>query len=364
MIANDLQRFFSNMEDPRAERNQKHPFLSLICIGLLGVLAGIDSFSGLADYVESYEEQLKDFIELPAGAPSHDTLQRFFSNINYEQFNMCFMEFTNYLAVKTKEFIAIDGKTIRNSSSNQLHIVSAWCDANSMVLGQIKVAEKSNEIKAIPKLLGLLDLTHKIITIDAMGCQRAIATQIIANEGDYIFGLKANQKTLETDVIKAFQDLDNLHISMWEEHDVGHGRKEERYTYVTDNIEELQAKHKWPGLQTIALVRSKRTIKGVTTEEKRYYISSLPANAEKICQAARKHWGIENKLHWRLDVVFNEDKACIRNEHAAENMNIMRKWALNILNAQKGKSSLKSMQRKASMSWEYMVQILNKAFHA
>ena len=274
------------------------------------------------------------------------------------------MEFTAQLAEKVKELIAIDGKTIRNSSKNPLHIVSAWCEANEMVLAQVKVANKSNEIIAIPKLLELLDLTGKIITIDAMGCQRDIAEQIVEDGGDYVLGLKGNQKTLREDAEDYFQNLVEFTGEIWQEYNKGHGRQEERITYVTEAIKALQKHHNWPGLNSLALVISTRTIKGKTTKEKRYYISSLPANAEKICRAARKHWGVENKLHWRLDVDFNEDKACIRNENAAENMNIMRKWALNILSPQKGKNSIRSLQRKAAMSWGHMTKLLEQIFHA
>jgi predicted transposase YbfD/YdcC len=356
MLKEQLASIFSGVDDPRSLRNQKHPFLSLIGISLLGALAGFDSFSGLADFAEAHHDSLKSIFDLPYGSPSHDTFQRFFDGIDPQQFTDHFILFTENLAQAISEIISVDGKTIRNSTENPLHIVSAWCEANQLVLGQVKIPEKSNEITAIPLLLKLLDLSGKIITIDAIGCQREISQQIIDQGGDYVLGLKGNQKTLFEDVVDYFKTT--LSGATWSELDKGHGRFEERICHVIDDIHWLQEQHQWPGLRSVARVISKRTIKDKESIEERYYISSLPADAEKICKTARAHWGIENRLHWRLDVVFNEDKCCIRNDNAAENMGIMRKWALNILNAAKGKSSIKSLQRKASMSFNFMLSLL------
>ena len=364
MLKEQLEDIFKGLDDPRSPRNQKYPFLSLIGIGLLGGLAGIDSFSGLADYAEANENTLRVLLDLPKGTPSHDTLQRMFSTMDVDQFHTCFRTFTEHLSQRVSEFIAIDGKTIRNSGKKPLHLVSAWCEANQFVLAQIRTAEKSNEITAIPLLLKLLDLRNRVVTIDAMGCQRAISEQIVEQGGDYVIGLKGNQKTLQEDVSAYFNDLSRFKGMEWQEVDKGHGRIEERHCFALDDIDWLQEQHHWPGLTSIAMVLSKRIIKGKESDEKRYYISSLPADAERICRAARAHWGVENSLHWRLDVVYNEDKACIRDENAAENMAIIRKWALNILNSQKGKSSIKSLQRKASMSFNHMLQLLQNSLIA
>jgi len=364
MLGDDLATVFAGIKEKRSLRNQKHPFLSLLGIGLLGALSGIDSFSGLGDFAQAHELNLEELFYLPHGAPSHDTFQRLFDAIAPDEFLEKFHLFTRALATAVEGIIAIDGKTIRNSGNGEkaLHIVSAWCEANELVLGQIKVKEKSNEIRAIPLLLELLDVAGRIITIDAMGCQRKISEKIVAAQGDYVLGLKENQPTLYRDVEAYFEKIDQY--CCWEELDKGHGRIEKRTCYVTDKIDWLVEEHRWPGLQTIAKVISKRILQGKETTEVRYYISSLPANAEQIGKAARAHWGIENKLHWRLDVVFNEDKACIRNDNAAENMDIMRKWALNILNQHKGKGSVKSLQRKIMMSFNFMKDLLVKTFHA
>lgn len=226
---------------------------------------------------------------------------------------------------------------------------------------------KSNEITAIPELLKLLDLKSKIVTIDAMGAQRAICRQIIDQEGEYLISLKGNQGTLHQDVIEYFKDeelRDKCHSFV--EYDKGHGRIEERRAFVTANIAWLQQLHDWPGLKSLGMVIATVQKQGKTSTETRYYISSLEPDAEKFNKAARSHWSIENKLHWRLDVLFNEDKCCIRNDNAAENMNILRKWALNIIQKAKDKpdQSLKSVMRKNSMSFKYLIKSLQKIFHA
>lgn len=363
MLKKGIEQVFATVKDRRSIRNQKHPFTSLLGISLLGSLAGIDSFSGLGDYAEMHYESLSEVFELPYGAPSHDTFQRLFDALEPSEFHDCFFKFTQQLSHILEGVIAVDGKTIRNSSANPLHVVNAWCEANQLVLAQLCVEEKSNEITAIPLLLKLLDLDNRIITIDAMGCQRDIAAQVVEQGGDYVLGLKANQKSLLEDVQAYFMSCPDNHPS-WEEYDKGHGRLEHRHCYATDDIDWLCREHEWPGLKSIAKVESTRTVKGRTEKDIRYYISSLPGNPEQICRAARAHWSVENKLHWRLDVLFNEDGACIRNDNAIENMSIMRKWALNILNQKKGISSIKSLQRKASMSFAFMKNLLSDYFHA
>lgn len=366
----NLSSYFSNVEDPRGVRNRKHMFITLVGTTLLAYLSGIDSYSGIADFTEAHYDELKKYFVFEHGTASHDTYQRLWDAINPEQFLEAFMLFTESLLVLKggEGIISIDGKTIRNSGKDKaLHIVSAWCEANQLVLAQERVDNKSNEIKAIPKLLKLLDIKSRIITIDAMGAQRAICDQIIGQEGDYVISLKGNQGTLHRDIKEYFQDRDcEEECSSFTEADKGHGRLEERIAWVTDKIDWLQKEHKWPGLKSIGVVRSKVCKGKKTTSEERYYISSLPADAERLNKAARAHWGIENKLHWRLDVVFNEDKSCIRNDNAAENSDILRKWALNITHKAKDKpdQSLKSVMRKNSMSFKHLLKSVNKIFHA
>lgn len=360
--------YFKNIQDPRSERNQKHPLIMLIGTTLLASLAGIDSFSGFADFTEAHIEGLEKHFEFPNGAPSHDTYQRFWDAVDPEEFYSSFEELTKALATAMGTYINVDGKTIRNSGEDKaLHIVSAWCQANQLVLAQEKVDSKSNEITAIPKLLKLLDLKNRIVTIDAMGAQREICKQIVEQEGDYVISLKGNQGKLHEDVITYFKDEKVFKKSLVsEENDKGHGRIEQRMAYSLEDIEWLQKERQWPGLKSIGMVATTVNKGDKILKEQRFYISSLPADARQLNQAARLHWGVENQLHWRLDVTFNEDGACIRNDNAAENIDILRKWALNVLQKAKQKpdQSIKSLMRKNAMSFKHLLSIVNKIFHA
>lgn len=363
-----LVQYFQEEDDPRSTRNQKHPFITIIGTTLLAGLAGIDSFSGIADFTEAHLENLKEYFDFPHGSPSHDTYRTIWDAVNPSSFCESFQLFTKTLSTMKSELINIDGKTICNSGAGKaLHIVSAWCEANQLVLAQEKVDSKSNEITAIPNLLKLLDLKGKIITIDAMGAQRSICQQIIDQGGDYQISLKGNQGTLFDDIKRLLTDpAVQADLLCSEENDKGHGRIEQRRAYVTDQIDWLQEQHQWPGLTSIGMVVSKVQKGDKKSEEERFYITSLPANARKMNEVARAHWGIENKLHWRLDVVFNEDKACIRNDNAAENMDIVRKWALNILHRAKTKpdQSIKSVMRKNAMSFKHLFASVNSILHA
>ena len=331
-----LQEFFREVSAPRSARNHQHPLLMLIGTTLLAGLCGLDSFSGIADFVESHEETLKEYFEFPHGVPSHDTYQRLWDGIAPSEFHAAFFSFTQALAVKKAGVLAVDGKTIRNSGTDKpFPIVSAWCVANRLALGQRKVDKKSNEITAIPELLALLDLNNRIVTIDAMGAQRAICEQIIRKGGDDLIALKGNQGNLVLRIpALLLQDKETKKSGhIYEQHDKGHGRLEQRTVIATDDTTWLQKEHYWPGLASIGMIRSVVTRNGKTTEETRYYISSRPAHARIFAETAMPppHGGIKNTLHWSLDGVFNEDKAAIRNDNAAENMDIIRKWALNNL---------------------------------
>ena len=360
-----FKKYFNEVDDPRSLRNQRHPFVTLIGTSFMSVLSGIDSFSGMQDFVEIHFDELSKYFEFPAGVPSHDTYQRFWDGILPSQFEKTFYEFTKTLEKVTGKVINLDGKTIRNSGHEKsLHIVSAWCQANQLVLAQEKVDTKSNEITAIPKILDLLDLKDRIITIDAMGAQREICSKITRQEGDYVIALKGNQGNLYEDVKLYLQDPTN-HQMINENNDKGHGRIEQRIAVVTHDIHWL-AEHTWPGLKSIGRIESRVLKKGKETTQLRYYISSLALDAEELNDVARKHWSIENQLHWRLDVVLNADKSCIRNDNAAENIDTMRKWALNVLGKVKTKpdQSIKSIMRKNSMSIKHLISSVKKIFHA
>jgi predicted transposase YbfD/YdcC len=357
---------FSNIDDPRSCRNQVHNFITLIGTSFCAVLSGIDSFSGIEDFVEIHYEELKEYFDLSGGVPSHDTYQRLWESISPTQFRESFLDFVDSLQKVCSEIVSIDGKTIRNSGHEKpLNIVSAWCYNNQMVFAQEKTHAKSNEITAISELLRKLDLKGKIITIDAAGAQRNICEQITSGGGNYVIALKGNQKSLYEDV-KAFLQEERNHKFSNESNDKGHGRIEQRTAFVSHDVESLQKIHNWPGLCSIGRVVSKVIKKGKETEESRYYISSLPLDAQKLNDIARKHWGIENKLHWRLDVIFNEDKSCILNDNAAENMNFIRKWALTILVKAKKKpsQSVISVIRRNSMSVSHFLNSVKKILHA
>lgn len=364
----NILNYFEGITDPRSNRNQKHPLKTLIGTTLLASLCGIDSFSGFSDFTDCHYEELRKHFDFPHGVPSHDTYQRFWDGINPLEFYQSFAEFTETLATITGQYINIDGKTIRNSAKDKaLHVVSAWCHSNQMTLCQEKVDGKSNEITALPKLLKLLDLKGKIVTLDAMGTQRAVCAQIIEQGGDYVISLKGNQGTLHQDVMDYLNDpklVQNCILS--EEYDKGHGRIEQRKAYSCEEINWLQQHHQWPGLKSIGMVVSQVEKKGQITQDQRFYISSLAANARQLNEAARLHWGVENQLHWRLDVVFNEDKGCIRNDNASENIDILRKWALNGLQKarQKPDQSIKSIMRKNSMSYTHLSSCVKRIFHA
>lgn len=359
MDMQEALKYFEKVEDPRSIRNQRHPFMTLTGTTLLGSLAGIDSSSGFADFTEAHFEKLQEYFDFPFGSPSHDTYQRFWDGINPSQFYESFQLFTKSLAKLTSTFINLDGKTICHSGSEKaLHMVSAWCHANQLTLAQEKVDSKSNEITALPKLIKLLNLEGCIVTIDAMGAQREICAQILQQGGDYVISLKGNQGTLHEDVVTYFSDENFLNQSLSsEENDKGHGRLERPVAYSSSDIEWLQKAYHWPGLKSIGLVSSVVEKKGKKYEKQRFYISSLAANAKCLNQAARAHWAIENQPHWRLDVVFNEDGACIRNDNAAENIDILRKWALN------GLQQCKQM-RKNSMSFKHLLDNVKKVFDA
>lgn len=361
-----IKNLFNGIEDPRVERTKYHPLNTILYIVLCGSFAGINTWTGFADFAEAHQETLKKFIDLDEGIPSHDTISRVISSLNVEQFALCFEKFVKELSQLVKGTIAIDGKTIRGSADNgknikPKHIISAWSDATKLVLAQVKVNEKSNEITAIPELLKMLDVQGQIVTIDAMGCQRDICQKIVEKSGDYVICLKGNQGSLHKDVKAFFEDQESEITHEWEEFDKGHGRIEHRICRATDDIEWLQREYEWPGMVSIAAVYSTRETKNGIGKDVRYYISSLQADAERIAKTARSHWGIENKLHWVLDVVFNEDKTKIRNENAPEVLSLMRKWGLNLINMHKdAKMSVARMTKKISMNPKYLVDLLIK----
>jgi predicted transposase YbfD/YdcC len=352
-----LESLFSDLSDKRSKTHQVYSFESLLFMSMCAIMAGEDSFTGIADYAETNRNYFDKYFDLPLYTPTHDTFNRLFDTLDPSEFDKWFVSYTRNIAAycesrdlknESIKHQAIDGKTIRNSGKDKpFHVVSAWCSRNRLVLCQAKVDEKTNEIKAIPILLEMMDLESTVTTIDAMGCQRDICQLIQYKKGDYIIALKENQPKLYVDVKDYFNQIQEFSHAKFEHNDKGHGRVEKRICTVTDDIEWLKEDHKWAGLQTIVRVENEVETKGKVTSFTRYFISSLCSNAAQHLDIIRKHWGVENNLHWCLDCTFNEDEACVRRENAALNLNTARKIALNVLSSLKSeKSSLRSMQRK------------------
>lgn len=337
-----IQSHFSVLPDPRINRRRRHKLLDILVIALCAALCGIDDWAGVELFGQLKEDWFRTFLELPGGIPSHDTFGRVFSRLDPKAFEACFRSWIAALAeAATEGVVAIDGKSLRGSfdtasGKSPLHMVSAFSASSGLCLGQVATDEKSNEITAIPVLLKTLDLKGCIVTIDAMGCQKEIARQIVADaKADFVLALKGNQGSTHQDVRDYFEApnapwKDTPH-SVFEETDKGHGRIEIRKVIVTDDLGWLTQRKEWSGLTSIALVESTRIIGEKETTERRYYLSSLPADAARIGRAVRQHWGIENRLHWCLDVTYNEDASRIRKDHGPQNMTVLRRLAVNLL---------------------------------
>jgi predicted transposase YbfD/YdcC len=357
--------YFSGLSDPRIERTKAHLLDDIIFIAIVSVICGAETWNDMEEFGKSRQAWLRTFLKLPNGIPSHDTFNRVFSLLKPDQLETAFLNWTRSVATLTEgEVISIDGKTLRGSRDNNkksiVHMVSAWSGSNNLVLGQLKVDAKSNEITAIPKLLKLLVLKGCIVTIDAMGCQKEIASEIIDNGADYILALKGNQGNLLEQTEDSFRFLDSNCIS--QEIDIGHGRVERRICTVIDDLSMIEKKEDWKKLNCLIKIEAERYSKstGKSEKETRYYISSLPAFAPKLNGAIRLHWGIENSLHWILDVSFNEDNSRKRAGYAAQNFSVMNRIALNLLKNEKNtKRGVKGKRLKAAWNNDYLESILN-----
>ena len=369
MQENTIESFFERIEDHR-HHNRLHKLIDVIMIAICGVVAGADTYEQIENFGKKRKRWLSKFLELPHGIPSHDTFGRIFEKINPTEFQNSFKLWIESVTERTRgQVVAIDGKTLRRShdranDKKAIHMISAWASSNQVVLGQLKTEEKSNEITAIPHLLKLLDISECIITIDAMGTQKKIAKTIIDKKGDYILALKENHKTLYSDTVLFFKKMGDIKKEgyAFDEHttvDGGHGRIETRRYMMTSDIDWLQNKTKWPGLKSLGMVESTREIKGESSHEKRYYISSLECNAEKFGHAVRSHWGIENSVHWVLDIAFREDESRIRKGSAPENISAIRHIALNLLKTNKTfKGSIKTKRLNAAMDKKYLGEVV------
>ncbi len=371
-LTEQIQSYFSEIKDPRAQRTRAHLLVDILIIGILSVIAGGKGWEDMETYGLSKHDWLKQFLALPNGIPCPDTFRRVFERIDPKAFERCFQCWVQSI-VETlgAQVIPIDGKTLKGSYNRQhnqsaLHLVSAWASEYRLVLGQVKVAEKSNEITAIPALLELLDLAGCIITIDAMGTQTAIAAQIHHVRADYVLALKANHPTLYQQVETWFkqaqsQDFLGIELSYDEQVEKGHHRIEKRQIWCVpvSQIPLLHKQEDWAGLQCVVMVMRVRHLWNKTTHEVQFYLTSLESDAHKLGQAIRLHWGIENGVHWTMDVTFKEDDCRVRTGHAPQNLAILRRIALNALNQEQSfQRSTRQKSHRAAMDNNYMLKIL------
>jgi predicted transposase YbfD/YdcC len=363
---------FADLDDPRDERGKDHRLLDIVAIAICAVICGAESWVDIELYGQSKQEWLGTFLSLNNGIPSHDTFARVFARLDPEQMQSCFISWIRAISqLSAGEVIAIDGKTVRHSydranGKEAIHMVSAWASANRLVLGQRKVDEKSNEITAIPQLLQVLAMKGCIVTIDAMGTQKEIASVIIDKGADYVLALKGNQGGLFEDVQWLFEQAQATQFQevahdFAQTLDKGHGRIETRrcWTLSESELDYLIQKSQWKGLQTVVMLQSERRINGQVRTEARYYISSLASHAAKIAAAIRTHWTVENHLHWVLDVSFDEDACRIRKDHAPQNLSLLRHIALNLLGQDKStKVGIAAKRKKAGWDDAYLLTIL------
>lgn len=366
-----IVEFLSEIEDPRRDNaNRRHEFIDIMVIALCGMLSSADDWVSIALYGRTKKDWFTQYLSLPNGIPSHDTFNRVFSNIDPEQFMNCFLNWINAIRPTLgREIVAVDGKTVRRSHDGgnkaAIHMVSAWATENNLVLGQVKTEEKSNEITAIPELLQALALKGCLVTIDAMGCQKSIAATIVAREGDYLLAVKDNQPKLKEAIGATLSHRKaeiylNPMIDYCEDAQKSRDRTEIRRCWTTASLSKLEMAAEWEKLTQIAMVESERTVNGKTSVERRYYICSAKASAQEILQATRNHWGIENKLHWVLDMAFREDECRVRKGHGAENLARLRHIALNLLKQDKTtKAGIKNKRLRAGWDQDYLLQLLN-----
>ena len=363
--------FFKKIPDHRVERRKLHTVEEILLVTFCGVIAGCDSWDDLELFGKTKLEYLRQYLPFKNGPPSDETLRRFFRLLDPKKFEACFIEWVKSFQLSLEQkVVAIDGKTSRRSfdgAGRAMHMISAFASEVGIVLGQLKVDGKTNEITAIPQLLDLLDLSKATVTIDSMGCQTKIAEKIIKQEANYVFGLKGNQSTLHEDVKLLFEGkAAGINFLSDQVVEKGHGRIETRKCTVTQDIDWLRKSHsKWKGLQSVIEIESTREIKGQVSVEKRYYISSHAADPLVIGNAIRQHWGVENKLHWVLDISFGDDQSRIRKGNAPQNMAIIKKTALNLLQIIKRKRprvSLKCMRKLAGWDNDFLDSVLTAKF--
>jgi predicted transposase YbfD/YdcC len=364
-----IKNHFVSLKDPRVRRRTQHRFIDIIVIGICGVIAECDNWREIELFAQQRAAWFKRFLSLRNGIPSHDTLERVFDRIDPRAFSCCFVQWVKAIGeCLPVGHIAIDGKTVRRSFDHAsglgpLHLVSAWATQQHLTLGQVAVDGKSNEITAIPQLLALLDLKGALVTLDAMGCQKDIAAQIVAGGGDYVLTVKENQERLLEDIQATVEqaldgDLPLQSVSEHMSRQRGHGREEMRSYVVVSCLDSIRDRALWSKLKVVGMCYSERTLKGKTSAETRYFIGSRPRSARWYGQALRNHWGIENSLHWQLDVTFNEDDSRVQKRHGAANLAQLRRGAVSLLKQNCSKLSLRQKRKKAALTPDFLEEIL------
>jgi predicted transposase YbfD/YdcC len=368
-----LLHHFADLDDPRTDHTKLHHLLDIIALTLCAVVSGAEAWTEVENYGLEKHHWLETFLDLPNGIPSHDTLGRVFARMEPAAFQECFLSWMHaVVGASNGKLIAIDGKTLRRSfdtakGKSAIHLVSAWASDNHLLLGQQAVADKSNEITAIPALLQLLDLQGALVTIDAMGCQKRITEEIVAGGADYVLAVKENQPTLHEDVQRVFlealeNDFKDLTHRYHHTKEEAHGRTEERHYHIIKVPEELAQKHsQFVGLRTLGMVFSQRQVgNGPEALETRFYISSMSLKVKAFAEAVRGHWSIENNLHWVLDVVFQEDASRLRKDHGPENLGLVRRIALSLLKraTTKKKIGIACKRKQAGWNNDFLVAVL------
>jgi predicted transposase YbfD/YdcC len=367
-----IKTYFRKLKDPRRRHGQHHRFLDIIVIAICAVIAGANTWTDIATFGRRRHDWLNRFLALPNGIPSHDTFERVFAHLDPQQFQVCFRAWMLALSgVLDIKHIAIDGKTLRGSGNaatglGPLHVVSAWATQQHLSLGQVAVDEKSNEITAIPQLLELLDLHGALVTIDAMGCQKAIAQKIVEGGGDYLLVVKENQEHLLEDIQGCVsQALDygqaGHEYQIYEKAEQGHGREEKRTYLVIPEPEGIRQRDQWPKLRVVGMCCSERTVQGETSTEVRYFIGSKKAGAGYYGRALRSHWQIENNLHWQMDIAFGEDHHRTQERRAAENLAFVRRIAVSLLKRHPSKESIRTKRLQAGWDNDFLAEVIQGA---
>ncbi len=362
-----IKKYFRWLPEPRVAGRSRHLLVDIVVIAICAVIADCDDWSDIAQFGQQREDWFRRFLKLPHGIPSHDTFERVFAALEPRAFQRCCLQwFSEVGEVLGVGHIAIDGKTLRGSGQatlRPLHVVSAWATEANLVLGQVAVDRKSNEIKAIPQLLDLLDLHGALVTIDAMGCQKEIAKKIVDRGGDYVLTVKGNHGKLLEDIQAIVEKALDGELRPGETRQLttreeGHGRQEERSYVVIENVEGLRDRKAWAQVAAVGMCHSERTVAGETTTEVHYFIGSRRMSARRYAQALRGHWGIENDLHWQLDVSFGEDQSRIQERRAAENFGVLRKNALSLLKRNPTKKSIARKRKAAALNTAFLEEIL------